>query len=240
MRTLGAWVLLLVPACNMQQGGVQPPPPEPEQVTLTVVRAGTGAGTVASVDDAAIACGATCSVTLDEGTVLVLRAAPAFDSTFEGFAGCDAVQGSDCTVALEAHRTVTAIFDRAVVVDPEPDVARITVASTTCTGAATGSTCTATLAIEGDPRTWGGAMLDLDHPGYHVTDLAIHDMSGTCLAAFGPRTIDVVCADPFLAPTTLAIVTLVRDGGPEGKIAVAEAAMLPFEGGIGVVEGDAP
>jgi hypothetical protein len=73
-----------------------------------------GNGTVTSSSSPAsssqINCGSTCSASYVSGTVVTLRAAPAFLSTFTGWSGCDTVSGTTCTVAMNRARSVTANF----------------------------------------------------------------------------------------------------------------------------------
>jgi len=76
-----------------------------EQHTLTVTRAGTGAGTVTA---SGITCGTDCSESLDEGTVVTLTATPATGSIFTGWSG-----DPDCfdgRVTMNADKTCTATF----------------------------------------------------------------------------------------------------------------------------------
>src|SRR5262245_11256567 len=54
--------------------------------TLSVIREGTGNGTVTS-DPVGITCGSSCSATYESGTVVTLTATPAPGSTFEGWTG---------------------------------------------------------------------------------------------------------------------------------------------------------
>src|SRR5207244_10398538 len=58
----------------------------PQTFTLTVSKAGTGAGTVTS-SPAGITCGATCAASFTSGTAVTLTAAPAAGSTFTGWSG---------------------------------------------------------------------------------------------------------------------------------------------------------
>ena len=81
-----------------------------DQITLSVVRAGAGTGSVIS-SPAGISCGTDCSETYDGGTNVTLTATPASGSTFFGWIGCDSVSGATCTVTMSAARTVTATFD---------------------------------------------------------------------------------------------------------------------------------
>lgn len=78
-------------------------------VSLAVVRAGTGSGTVTS-SDGAINCGSTCSETVANGTQVTLTATPAAGSNFTSWGGCTSTSGATCTVTLTAATTVTATF----------------------------------------------------------------------------------------------------------------------------------
>lgn len=79
------------------------------QVTLTVVRAGSGGGIVTS-GPAGIDCGSSCSAVFAEGIHVTLSAAPAGQSRFEGWSGACATASTTCTVTLSADRSVTATF----------------------------------------------------------------------------------------------------------------------------------
>jgi hypothetical protein len=83
------------------------------QHTLTVAKAGTGAGTVSS-SPAGITCGGTCSASFDEGSGVTLTAAPVAGSTFTGWSGPGAASCSGtgtCHVTIPAAATsVTATF----------------------------------------------------------------------------------------------------------------------------------
>ena len=77
--------------------------------SLTVVREGTGNGTVTS-SPAGIDCGTTCSASYDSGTAVTLTATPASGSTFEGWTGGGCAGTGPCTVTLTAGTTVFARF----------------------------------------------------------------------------------------------------------------------------------
>jgi hypothetical protein len=83
----------------------------PAAVTVTVSKAGTGSGTVASVP-AGIACGATCSTSVDSGTQVTLTATAASGSTFAGWAGACAGTGA-CVLTANANTAATATFNLA-------------------------------------------------------------------------------------------------------------------------------
>src|SRR5207245_8128810 len=80
-----------------------------QNFTLMVSKAGTGTGTVTS-PLAGIACGTSCSGSYLSGTVATLTAAPAADSTFDGWSGGGCTGTGPCTVTLTAATEVTATF----------------------------------------------------------------------------------------------------------------------------------
>jgi hypothetical protein len=80
-----------------------------QRAALSVIRTGTGAGTVIS-SPPGIDCGTTCAALYDVGASVTLTPSPDDRSTFEGWSGCDAVSGQTCTVTIDAATTVTATF----------------------------------------------------------------------------------------------------------------------------------
>ena len=77
--------------------------------TLSVVRIGTGSGTVTS-NPAGIDCGATCGASFAEETNVTLTAAYAAGSHFGGWSGPCSGTGT-CALTIQDHTTVTAVFD---------------------------------------------------------------------------------------------------------------------------------
>ena len=77
--------------------------------TLSVFKAGVGAGTVTS-SPAGINCGVTCSYDYANNTSVTLTAAPDASSIFAGWSGACSGTGS-CTVTMDAAKSVTATFD---------------------------------------------------------------------------------------------------------------------------------
>ena len=80
----------------------------PATFTLSVVKAGSGSGTVTSTPTG-INCGTDCSEAYTSGTSVTLTATPAAGSTFTGWSGACTGTGS-CVVSMSQARSVTATF----------------------------------------------------------------------------------------------------------------------------------
>jgi hypothetical protein len=78
--------------------------------SLTVVRAGTGSGTVTS-GPGGIHCGSTCAFSFARGSEIILTASADPGSTFAGWSGGGCSGTGSCTVGLFADTSVTARFD---------------------------------------------------------------------------------------------------------------------------------
>ena len=79
--------------------------------SLSVVKAGTGSGTVSSpTPGGAIACGITCVASFNPGTVATLVAVASTGSVFTGWSGAGCSGRGACTVTMTADRVVTATF----------------------------------------------------------------------------------------------------------------------------------
>jgi len=76
---------------------------------LTVVRAGSGSGTVTSAP-AGIDCGDDCTEPYDNGVQVTLTANPSQGSRFDGWTGCDNPSGTTCEMTMDADKQVTAGF----------------------------------------------------------------------------------------------------------------------------------
>ena len=76
--------------------------------TVTVRKAGTGSGTVAS-SPSALNCGSTCSASLASGSSLALSATATTGSAFTGWSGACTGTGS-CALVIDAAKSVTATF----------------------------------------------------------------------------------------------------------------------------------
>ena len=79
--------------------------------TITVPKAGIGAGTVTS-SPSGINCGSTCAASFTSGTPVTLTATPTVGSTFVGWGGDCAADG---TVTLDAVKTCAATFTRPLI-----------------------------------------------------------------------------------------------------------------------------
>lgn len=83
----------------------------PAQHTLTVTKAGTGAGTVTS-SPAGINCGSTCTYDYDESTEVTLTATPTGDNVFAGWSGTGGCTGtSTCVLTMSEAKAATATFN---------------------------------------------------------------------------------------------------------------------------------
>lgn len=78
--------------------------------SLTVNRTGLGAGTVSSL--VGIACGATCTATVADGTLVVLTATPESGSLFAGWSGPCTGTNQICSFTINSDVTAGAQFDR--------------------------------------------------------------------------------------------------------------------------------
>lgn len=81
----------------------------PSGHTLSVIKAGAGAGTISSVPSG-IDCGTDCTENYLEGAIVTLKASPLAGSTFTGWSGGGCSGTGTCTVAMDQVYTVTADF----------------------------------------------------------------------------------------------------------------------------------
>jgi CSLREA domain-containing protein len=80
-----------------------------QQRTLTVTLAGTGSGTVTS-SPTGINCPGDCTEDYNHGTVVTLTATSNVGSGLAGWTNCDSPSGNQCTMTMNAGKTVTATF----------------------------------------------------------------------------------------------------------------------------------
>ena len=119
------------------------------QYALSVSKAGTGSGGVAS-SPTGINCGATCSANFADTTVVTLTASPAIGSVFSSWSGCTPLTNPlACNITMSAASSVTATF---TAVPPVAlTIARSGAGSGNVTSAPAGidcgATCSATFAV---------------------------------------------------------------------------------------------
>jgi len=77
---------------------------------LSVVKAGSGEGTVSSADG--IDCGSVCSKEYGPGTSVTLTATASGDDVFSGWSGACSGGDTTCTLTLDSAKSVTAEFTR--------------------------------------------------------------------------------------------------------------------------------
>ena len=93
-------------------------PAEPLR-TLTVVKAGSGDGTVTS-SPGGIDCGADCSHGYEDASRVTLTATPAAGSTFVSWGGgCERRTGNECVVPMNVSQTIAASFSAAATLSVE-------------------------------------------------------------------------------------------------------------------------
>jgi phospholipase C len=120
----------------------------PAAVQVSVVAAGTGAGTVSSAPSG-ISCGQTCSASFTAGTSVTLTATPSAGSTFAGWSGACTGTGT-CSLMASANASVTATFNTAAANNFQLSVQLAGTGtgsvSSSPAGITCGSTCTASFA----------------------------------------------------------------------------------------------
>jgi len=99
---------------------------------LSVLKTGTGAGTVSS-SPAGISCGSDCTEAYAGGSSVVLTATASFGSVFSGWSGGGCSGTGTCTVALNADTEVTAAFTSA----PQTYTLTVSTGTSSTTGSGT-------------------------------------------------------------------------------------------------------
>jgi List-Bact-rpt repeat protein len=140
---------------------------DPIQRGLKVSKAGAGTGTVTS-SPAGIECGATCSATFANGTLVVLSAASGPNTLPAQWSGCAKVTEGKCEVTMSAAKAVTATFELGI----QLTVAKLGTGTGTVTSSPSGIECgqscsasfpkgskatlTATPGLHSQPVKWAG------------------------------------------------------------------------------------
>jgi hypothetical protein len=168
--------------------------------TVTVVRSGTGSGTVTSAP-AGIACGTACSRSYVAGTPVVLAAAAAADSMFTGWSG-GCTGGGPCAFTLNANTVVTANFGLKFSVTPAGPVDFGSVV--------VGAIADRTVVIQ----NLGSAVLT----GTVSVPAPFRIVSGTVLAlGAGASQSVVVRFNPLVAGESAATLTVTSNGGTQSR-----------------------
>jgi uncharacterized repeat protein (TIGR02543 family) len=81
-----------------------------KKFTVTIEKAGDGDGKISS--DGAIACGTTCTATVDAGTIVRLKSEADGNSLWVGWTGECTSKSTTCNFPVDGDITVTATFDR--------------------------------------------------------------------------------------------------------------------------------
>ncbi len=115
----GACQVTMSEARSVSAGFEPEPPPPPTHYMLTVLRTGTGSGTVAS-SRAGIFCGGKCEKEYEDEENVTLIPTPASGSTFAGWSGGGCAGTGICRVTMDTAKSVTATFD--AVLPPAPEL----------------------------------------------------------------------------------------------------------------------
>jgi hypothetical protein len=159
-------------------------------VTLRVIKAGPGGGTVTNEAGPPIDCGTVCTTLVATGTIVTLTATPDAGSRFAGWSGgCTGTAA--CIVTLDQARTVTATFAW---------IATTTVAITQL-GAATGTVTSSPGGISCTPTCSAGFV-----PGSQVTLTAIAG-PGSRFGGWGGSCSGSAPVCTFVAPSADTTVT---------------------------------
>ncbi len=131
-------------------------PSDPVDAALTVAKAGTGGGRVAS-SPAGISCGSACSAVVTLGSSVTLTAMPSSGSIFTGWSGACSGIAATASVTVSADATCTATFVlNAATAPPANDSFASAAIITGASGTTTGSNVNATKEA-GEPGHAGNA-----------------------------------------------------------------------------------
>ena len=173
---------------------------------LTVIRAGSGSGSVSSIP-AGIDCGTTCTAQYLPGTLVTLTATPFISSTFTGWSGAVVSMANTITLTADMAKDVTATFT-------------LKTYSITPTAGANGTITPDT------PQTvnYGASQMFTITPniGYHITDVGV---DGSSIGAVSAYTFTNVTANHTITAafgvnaSTLYTLTVMLVGKGQGQVA---------------------
>jgi uncharacterized repeat protein (TIGR02543 family) len=214
-RTLSGNVINYAGVLDSATGTLSQQWPALGSATMTVAKAGTGAGTVVS-SPAGIDCGSTCTADFVDGTTITLTATPAAGSTFAGWSGDCAGSAATCTVVATYGRSITATFtSNALPVPPAPAAGGGTAAASAAGGGSAG------LVLPVPPRL----------PVSPANGFTALEVPVTCRASSGAalaRCTATITADPgdLQTPAGLAI----SPGGRVTSVVLGSATVVPTGG----------
>jgi hypothetical protein len=157
---------------------------------LTMIKAGSGSGTVTS-SPAGINCGSDCLEFFNQGTIVTLIATPAADSLFTGWSGGGCTGTGVCMLTVNANTSVTATFNK---IPRTLTVTKAGVGSGTVTSNPSGITCGSTCSASFDSGT-SVTLTAASDPGSTFAGFSGGGCSGT-----GPCTV-IVNADTTVTAT---------------------------------------
>ena len=186
-----------------------------EPFSIGVTRLGPGAGTVRALPG--LDCGADCFEPYAQGTMVTLTQTPAARSTFNGWVGCDSVNGmNQCLVTMTASRAITASFELNTLT-----VVRTGTGTGTVTG--TGVTCGADCAETYDV----GTMVTLTAAPDMATSLFTGWSEPSCPNNLTTCTVTMNVARTVTATFTLRLfgLTVAKAGNGNGTVTSAPAGV---------------
>ena len=188
---------------------------EPTKPTLTVLKSGTGSGTVTS-SPAGIDCGSDCSESYDQVTSVTLNATPASGSTFTGWSdgGCSGT--GTCVVVMDADIEVTAAFSaKSLSISVSPDSLDFGIVTVW-------KKITKTLKITNN----GSKTLIITISGLEGTDFSIQGSSSVTIKAKKSHSLKVVCT-PTQGGVKTAILEIQTSESDTAPLEVSLTATLP-------------
>jgi len=189
----------------------------PVLFTLTVTKAGAGAGTVSSDPPGITACATTCSANFAPGTLVTLTATPQSGSTFVGWGGACSGTGS-CQVTMDANRSVTATFDPPIslsVLTLQKTGTGVGTVTSSPAGIDCGPTCVASFATGSTVTLTATAA-----PGSTFVGWTAGPCTGTqpCPVVMSTGQTVVAQFDPIVVPPDLVTLTVGKQGQGDGTV----------------------
>ena len=176
--------------------------------TLNVTKAGTGSGTVTS-SPVGISCGTHCSKQYTDDTVITLTAVADAGSIFQGWTGCDIINGDSCGVTMTWDATITATFDHSVTLDVTKTGTGTGVVTSNPGGISCGAVCSDVYWPSTVVTLTASADVDSGFTGWTGCGTAI---ANTCVIT---PTADVTVTAAFAHDATVAVV---RTGTGTGTV----------------------